>query len=395
MKAQGITSGIAFTRNPIILSGDWNYSPDASAGVFSLDMNDDRIYDGRFVPSSGIPSVRVDVSDMADAFSGYFPEVASGNTEPIVEVADNGELAGRVVSAYFDYDTVDGDFEFLAIPGGISHQNFRKHVEKGKDVFDSRFLADGCNFFFTTRTSGWKILIRETELAPLYFLAYGRKSRIALTELATGIHVDFGDLAAGIYAIDLSALRHSFFENHGVLPSAFDIERNGVFACRVIIGMADVVPERYRLKFRNSFGFFEIVEITDAFTVVPEYTEEENLRYRLVDPVTGELTTARKRVGCIRKLTTNIGPISEDMTNLFLDMLGSDEVWLLDFAPEPVKVIPLADSLSFGHRMTKPVRVPLTLTVAGEDFNITEDITDALETGRGHVFTKTFKSTFN
>jgi len=124
MKAQGITSGIAFTRNPIILSGDWNYSPDASAGVFSLDMNGDRIYDGRFVPSSGIPSVRVDVSDMADAFSGYFPEVASGNTEPIVEVADNGELAGRVVSAYFDYDTVDGDFEFLAIPGGYLASEF-------------------------------------------------------------------------------------------------------------------------------------------------------------------------------------------------------------------------------------------------------------------------------
>ena len=395
MKTRGITSGVAFARNPIALSGDWRYSESAPAGIFHLNMGGERIYDGRFTPSTGTPSVRVDISEIVDSFSSYFDEVPEGNQEPVVEIADDGELANRIVSAYFDYDTSDGVFECLVLPGGISGQNFRKYAEAGKDVFESRFLADDCNFFFTTRTSGWRIVMRETEIHPLYFLAYGNRCKLDIKELSTGTEMTLGDFANGLYALDVALIRRKIFDNFGVLASAFDIRRNGKFACRITIAQAKALPEHYRIKFRNSLGFYELMDMPGPLVFTPEYPDNDDSRLKRIDRVTGRLYNDRSRIDRGLSLTVNSAPLGRNGLRHLMDMVSGDDVWLLDVLPDPVKVIPTVDSFSYNHKQAQPLIIPVKLELAESETNISEEVSDALEARRAGIFSKTFNRTFN
>lgn len=274
MKVQNVTSGYAFARNPIIIRDSFPADAfDKRGGKLTIIMSGTNIYEGRF-----FPPLNLDISEIIDANIWNFPEPPENNTDPIVEIYDYGTLADFSIVVVSEYDGYESERSFLAIPGGISKQNFRRFVNLGSDVFDSRFLNPKGNFFLTTRTAGWRIIVKETELYPLYFLIKQHQEQIDVVETVTGKTLTFDRLGPGVSALDIDALRRRFMAEFRVIPNIFDVYMAGVFSCRIVVERSDISKERYRLKFRNSLGVFEIIELTGELSISRSMRRRRKLR---------------------------------------------------------------------------------------------------------------------
>ena len=391
MKVQNVTSGFAFSRNPIILRESFPGDAfDKRGGKLTIMMSGTNIYEGRF-----FPPLNLDVSEIIDAFIWNFPEPPENNTDPVVEIYDEGTLADFSIYARAEYDSYEGECEFTAIPGGISKQNFRRFVSLGTDVFDSRFKNPKGNFFLTTRTAGWRVIMKETELYPLYFFISQQEEQIDVVETVTGKTLTFERLYPGVSALDIDALRRRFMNEHRVIPNIFDVYMAGVFSCRIVVERSDISKERYRLKFRNSLGVFEIIEITGELSVSPEYEEAEEATFKRLDSVTGDFYTERERVERRQAVTVETGVKRPDEVRFIMDMIASEEVYLLDLTALPVKVIPSVEEFTYRPRPDAPEKFSIKLTIADAETNIMQDIIDGTEGRKPRVFSKQFSKQFN
>lgn len=391
MKVQNVTSGFAFARNPIILRETFPGDAfDRRGGKLTIIMSGTNIYEGRF-----FPPLNIDISEIIDAFIWNFPEPPEDNTDPIVEIYDWGTLADFSIQAIAEYDGYEGECDFWAIPGGISKQNFRRFVNLGTDVFDSRFLNPKGNFFFTTRTAGWRVIMKETELYPLYFLIKNeQQQQIDIIETVTGktMSIVFGN---GVAALDVDALRRRFMEQYKVIPNIFDIYMGGVFSCRIVVEKSDITKERYRLKFRNSLGVFEIIELTGELSISPEYEDTDETTFKRLDSVTGDFYTERERIERSLAVTVETGVKRPDEVRFLMDMIASEEVYLLDLTALPVKVIPSVEEFTYRQRPEAPEKFTIKLAIADTETNIMQDIIDGSEGRKPRVFSKQFSKQFN
>ena len=391
MKVQNVTSGYAFARNPIIIRDSFPADAfDKRGGKLTIIMSGTNIYEGRF-----FPPLNLDISEIIDANIWNFPEPPENNTDPIVEIYDYGTLADFSIVVVSEYDGYESERSFLAIPGGISKQNFRRFVNLGSDVFDSRFLNPKGNFFLTTRTAGWRIIVKETELYPLYFLIKQHQEQIDVVETVTGKTLTFDRLGPGVSALDIDALRRRFMAEFRVIPNIFDVYMAGVFSCRIVVERSDISKERYRLKFRNSLGVFEIIELTGELSISPEYEEAEEATFKRLDSVTGDFYTERERVERRQSVIVETGVKRPDEVRFLMDMIASEEVYLLDLTALPVKVIPSVEEFTYRPRPDAPEKFSIKLTIADAETNIMQDIIDGSEGRKPRVFSKQFSKQFN
>jgi len=391
MNITGMYSGYAFTRNPIIFSGNPGVLAQNEVGTLCIEMEGLPIFTGRVSKP-----IQVNIADIIDANLPYFSDVPEGNNYPIYEVEDPGELSCRTVTVWLENSENDqtDPVEFIAIPGGISKQNFRRFYNRGSDIFNARFLNPKGNFFLTTRTAGWRIVMKETEVAPLYFIS-DNNAEIAVTEKVGNNSIDFGQCETGVHALDINALRLKYFNDYGVLPSQFDIYRDQVFSCRIVIERVETTRERYRLKFRNSLGVFEIIELVGKLTLTPSYEEGEETTFQRYDMATDDFQTERERLPRTLSITAETGPKRPEEVRFLMDMIASDEVYLLDLTDLPVKVIPSIEELQYRPRPEKPENFTVKLEMADKEINIMQDIIDGTEGRKPRVFSKQFSEQFN
>lgn len=396
MPLKNIRSGYAFTRNPIILTQQFPGNPtDHRGGTFTVYMGGMDIFEGRFYPP-----LSIDIAEILDAYANPFSEPYkndNGNSTPapIITIEDIGELVNRKVYVYYEYDSIDGEIEFTAIPGGISKQNFKRMITTGQDIFNARFLNYKGNFFFTTRTAQWRIILKETELYPLYFISQNSIRSFNVIDPNSDTMFSCGVIDSGVMALDVDKLRLAFIENNDVMPSIFDIYIDGIFSCRIVVEQSDITKERYRLKFRNSLGVFEIIEITGEMTIEPEYKEGNENTFNRYDSDTGDYYSDRERIECHQSVKVKTGAKRPDEIRFLMDMIGSDEVYLLDLTGLPIKVIPSIEEFKYRSRPETPQDFTLTLEISETETNIMQDIIDGNESRKPRVFSKQFSKQFN
>jgi len=79
-----------------------------------------------------------------------------------------------------------------------------------------------------------------------------------------------------------------------------------------------------------------------------------------------------------------------------MDMLSSEEVYLLDMISIPVRVIPSVDEMQYLATPDEPAIFTLKLDIADTETNIMQEIIDGTEGKKPRVFSKQFKnSIFN
>lgn len=391
MDIQNLKSGIAFIQNPIVLKEDYpDDAFDRRGGKLTVSLSGTDIYEGRF-----FPPLNVDISEIIAAFAPYYPEPETYGSSPFSQIYDWEGLIDYSVYVKAEYDGYESECVFMAVPGGISRQNFRQLVSLGTDIFNSRFLNYEGNFFLTTRTHGWRIIMKETEIYPLYFLNKLRPLDISVKECVSDRTLTFENITTGVWSLDIDGLRRQFMNDHKVIANIFDIYVSDVFSCRIVVECSDLSKERYRIKFRNSLGVFEIIELSGEISITPEYPEAENAVFKRYDSVAGNYYSDRGRVERKQSITLNTGIKRPEEVCFIMDMIGSEEVYLLDLTPLPIKVIPSVDEFIYKPRPEVPENFTIKLEIADSEVNIMQDIVNGKENSKPRVFSKLFSKQFN
>lgn len=389
MEIKHITGNYAFTRNPIVIAHDFSSVPfDRNGGRLTVSVGDRVVYRARF--SSPL---NLDVSEIVDAAIEPFfiQDVDNGNFLRILCNANGLDARTATVKAVYG-DTVE-EISFLPILGGVSNQNFKRYAAAGRDAFHSRFINTQANYFLTTRTSGWRIVLKETELSPLCFIKHAAGS-LSFADNISHSTVEVNQLGRGIYALDLNALRLRFMSDHNVLPNSFDVYTDGVYSCSIVIEQADFTTERYRLTFRNSLGVHETVEICGKMKFSQQFDTEDKKSFNKLDDVTGALMNLRERTARHTSLSIDTNLKRRDEVEFMMDMIASDEVYLQDIASEPIRVIPSAEDLDYSAVKMSPVQFTLKLEVADSESNITPGINGSDDARKPRVFSNEFANTF-
>lgn len=391
-----VKKGIAFSKNPILLRSsltvdDYNPITGIPFTVYASGMN--QRYVGRYnQPFS------VNISEIVDAYAYTIGEpIMTYHINGVREVEDPGMISERKIYVDITEDNLD-EWECLIIAGGVSRQNYRRYARMKTDAFEARFLNNANNFFMTTRTAGWRIVMKETELYPLYFISLEKFLYMTVVERTTGkTLIQDGNFDSGIFALDIDALRKQFFDEYGVLSNSFDIYKGdpSQYSCSIVIERSDPARERYRLKFRNSLGVFEIIELAGELAITPDYAAADEARFSRYDAETDDFTADRERITRPQSLTIETGVMRADTVRFLMDMIGSEEVYLLDLSELPVKVIPSIEELKYKPRPETPQKFTVKLQMAEDETNIMQDIIDGTEGRKPRVFSKQFSKQFN
>lgn len=378
LKVNIYPTGNAFTRNPIFLSVS-SYS----MATYSIRMNNEEIFKG-----NGIGEFRVNIAEIVETgITGA--RILPDNTDHILAVSG---LSAEVTIHVVNEGEEEDNLSFTAWKGGISKKEFKRLRNIGTDIFSLKFLNESCNFFFTTRSNDWRIMMRETELYPLCFIYPGHELKI--TELLTGQSLTVPGTAGNFYALNLEAVRLKFFTDYGVLANLFDVYSGETFALRIGIEQSPTVRERYRLRFLNSYGVYEVFSLEGEASVTPGMDEDEDAVFRRYDEITDDYYSDRIRTEIQEAVTVKTGFKRPQEIRFLLDLLSSDDVYLAGYGREEIKVIPSAEEFSYRVRPDAPQNVTLKLTFAEKESNWTGEIT---ESGyrKPRVHSKEFSKQFN
>lgn len=393
MWIQGLNNSkrVAFSRNPIMVRAVWpaEYYNSRGGSTKIVVGGTDNIYEGRF-----FPPLAMNISEVIDSYVPYFAEPSYAD---IIECIENSDkFSEREVSVIADYDGTDKQTSFMVIPGGVSRQNWRLLYNRNSDIFRSRFLNYSSNFFLTTRSNSWRIVLKETELYPLYFLRIGNEcSAITAKCLLTGDEVTVDLTQDGVYALNLDLLRRRFVEDYNVLPSVFDIYCAGTFACRIVVENTEPALERYSLKFRNSYGVFEVLDIVGELSYSSGNESDEDTEFYEYDGIVDDFTRSRYRLQNTKSATIDNFYLRNRDIPSFLDMLSSDDVYLIEDEQTSVKVFPSSDSFTYRSYQNIPQKYNLKLEFADKDSNVTQDICSPLDSSKHDIFSSQFDDKFN
>jgi hypothetical protein len=385
-----IASGHAFTRNPIMLD-----IAEAGQRVFM-------VYGQGY--TSEHPAYKGEITAPATINLAEFIEAI---VPPIDDPGENGDMIsyglqdGNITIYVDDGREQYHTWQFIAHHGGVSKQNFRKLNQARTDIFAARFLNPACNFFLTTRTNDWRLNIKETELYPLIFF-YPLQGTLAVNDIVGGNTVTLPaiynevDYHGKLCSLDLKAVRKHFLDEYECIPAVFDILVDGAPAARIAIQEAQPQRERYRLKFRNSFDAFEIIEITGPAEFAPAFDgEDEASQYKRYQDDLDDFATERQRASMTKDIKMSSGYKTNNELQFLIDAIASEEVYLLGLTNEPIKVIVTADELTYHVRPSGPQAFDLTLTPVDSDTCITPEMTDDLAPSRGNIFSKEFDEHFD
>ena len=378
LKVNIYPTGNAFTRNPIFLSVS-----SSSMATYSIRMNNEEVFKG-----NGIGEFRVNIAEIVE--TGITDaRILSDNTEHLLAVSG---LSAEVTIHVVNEGEEEDNLSFTAWKGGISKNEFKRLRNLGTDIFSLKFLNESCNFFFTTRSNDWRIMMRETELYPLCFIY--PEHELKITELLTGQSLAVTGTAGNFYALNLEAVRLKFFTDYGVLGNLFDVYSGDTFALRIGIEQSPTVRECYRLRFLNSYGAYEVFSLEGEANVTPGMDEDEDAVFRRYDEITDDYYSDRIRTEIQEAVTIKTGFKRPQEIRFLLDLLSSDDVYLAGYGREEIKVIPSAEEFSYRVRPDAPQNVTLKLTFADKESNWTGEIT---ESGyrKPRVHSKEFSKQFN
>ena len=378
LKVNIYPTGNAFTRNPIFLSVS-----SCSMATYSIRMNNEEIFKG-----NGIGEFRVNIAEIVETgITGA--RILPDNMDHILAVSG---LSAEVTIHVVNEGEEEDNLSFTAWKGGISKKEFKRLRNMGTDIFSLKFLNESCNFFFTTRSNDWRITMRETELYPLCFIY--PEHELKITELLTGQSLAVPGTTGSLYALNLEAVRLKFFTDYGVLANLFDVYSGDTFALRIGIEQSPTVRERYRLRFLNSYGVYEVFSLEGEASVTPGMDEDEDAVFRRYDEITDDYYSDRIRTEIQEAVTIKTGFKRPQEIRFLLDLLSSDDVYLSGYGREEIKVIPSAEEFSYRVRPDAPQNVTLKLTFTDKESNWTGEIT---ESGyrKPRVHSKEFSKQFN
>ena len=286
----------------------------------------------------------------------------------------------------------DGNTQTLSLKvfiGGVSKRILRHLNDENKNVFIWKLMNPAGNFFQTTRTSGKLITIRETELLPIPFI-YPEGGIIKV--VANNIETTLIGVTGQPVALNLHRLRKKLFDTHHIFASVFEIYVGEIKSCTIVITPGTISQERYLLQFLNSYGSYELIEITGTGSIQRE-AEQENT-FSTYDEVIDDYVESWERLSGRESMTVESGYRTNDELIHLIDMLSSDDIKILGLNGRNIRVNVTAENLTRASRATSPESIKLSLRFADSEQRYTSSITED-DFGSARIHTEQFTQQFN
>ena len=256
-------------------------------------------------------------------------------------------------------------FYGYALRGGIGERAMQRLHENGYDMFTYRLSQSFEQFLFTTRTNGKEIRVKETELYPFVFMHPGLP---VVFKSESGDEISTLAQPAGTFcAMDLRPLTEQF------PPGTRRIEvcPSGQYAFHFTVLPGKSSEERYLLRFRNSLGAFEMLEITGRAMHAPEFSEE-NLWETLTDFDFYEERRSRVKSNGIIEMET--GYKERDEFPFIIDLIQSAEIYFIYPDGDSFRCHVKTDGVQYRNLMTEPTSVKLKIRPVVEEEFLTPKI---------------------
>jgi hypothetical protein len=286
------------------------------------------------------------------------------------------------VSAIFSQNTSVLNYSGKIYPGGLSTHAIGLFEANGTNLFDYRLRDYRRNFLFSTRTNGREIFIKRSEIAPFIFIHPG--SNVALHIGDESIQMPTKS-AGTVCSLNLSPVLNQYPDTERV-----DVYAGDYMAFRFVIEKEKPYQEKYLLRFKNSLGCFEVLEVTGRAENNPEFREES---------VHNELTSSffyeerRFRTETQDVVTVQTGYKKRDEIPFLLDMVKSDEIYFI--TPEGHSHrCNVSCEMKYRERITEPVSFELKVKNSASDEYVTPSI-DLYTLNYDRIFDEPFNEEFD
>ncbi|MBK5720156.1 hypothetical protein JGH11_04645 [Dysgonomonas sp. Marseille-P4677] len=304
--------------------------------------------------------------DVSDILNTYF-ESSKGS---ITSLVNNFRIHYRI--------TIDGYsggiFEGYAYRGGVSNKNYTLLKSWGLDMFDYRLNSlEKRQFLFTTRTNHNSIRLRERELYPFVFLHPGNP--ISFISSNGRVITLPSKVKDSVCSMNIETIRNMFVSLYNELPAFIAVHVDGKSIFNITITPSQIAEEHVVLRFRNSLGAYEQIEITGSSLFTSQFSEE---RTWLTPHQDGYYEELRDRLASKEGVKVETGYKNKDEIALLKDLLKSDEIYYIDSGISYNEVNNrchvTAEKFELLKVNTTPKSIALTIRFATEDIYESPDI---------------------
>ncbi|MDR1097451.1 MAG: hypothetical protein LBL57_04900 [Tannerella sp.] len=347
----------SFAGNPVPIELETD-----SDAIIQMDIiTGGRTYPVSYYPyreSDGIYRVRADISDYL-------------KFEPVSTLPQGEETITPLpdFSRHFQVKIHEGD-EILPLEGleghvfygGIGKRAIQSLAQAGMNMFSYRLAFYQTNFLFTTRTNGREITLSRAELYPFAFIHPG----VPLTFVSgTGERLETAALAAGTAAtMDIRKILEQFPPE----TSRIEVHYQGEYAFHFALRPETPAREQYVIRFRNSLGAFEALEVTGCATHAPEFSEEDIYETLTAFDFYEE---RRSRPEHRNTITVETGYRPRRDFPFILDMIASDETYFIHADGYTFRCHVTAEKFEYRNLMTEPTSVKLQIRETVRDRYVT------------------------
>lgn len=306
-----------------------------------------------------IQLVHFDISDIARAIVG----------NPEIEIKE-GQIISPLENFSFDCEIYMDNIvlEVKVYAGGIDGHIMNKLSDLSLNMFTYRLTNVKRQYLFTTRTNSHHIVLKETELYPFIFIHPGNNISFVSS---SGKKIIQPAMTEGTSCVmDLQAVRRMFADIYNELPSFIVIQTNNEYSFDITLIPNQISEERYILRFKNSLGAYEQIEVTGKSSDVPKFGEEQ-LYEVLTDDDNFE--EHRSRLTLRDKIEVETGYKSKDELLFIKDMIASDEIYLIN-GSDIRRCHVTVDQIKIPLKMTAPYSIPLDIRFVTDELYQTPEL---------------------
>lgn len=248
------------------------------------------------------------------------------------------------------------DFTFtgIAFRGGISNKSFAFLANNGLDIFSYKLFNPLGLFLFTTRTNEPILNIHRSEFYPFAFIHSGLT--ISFKSGSGNIITPNTEAENTVCGLDIETLIQEFEDIHGETPDTIEVYTADELSFTINILPDTISEEIYRIRFRNSLGAFEVMEVTGRLYHTPEYSEA-NTWMKATDFWFFEKDRERLEYQEVKEVEAGYRTRKEHP--FVQDMIGSDEIYFIWPDGKEDRCLVTVDELHYGERLITPNSIPL------------------------------------
>jgi hypothetical protein len=280
-------------------------------------------------------------------------------------------------------------FDGIAFKGGIDSQTLTVLGREDFDIFSYRLGSHFEQFLFTTRTHAKLVKLRESELYPFVFIHPG--IGISFKSESGNTIIIPAQTEDSICVMDIAAVRLNYLYQFGETPHIIEVWTAGEKTFTIQIVPKQVSEESYLIRFKNSLGAYELIEVVGAASHEPQLSEPD-----IYQSLTGFgfYSDRRDRLSIQDIIKVETGYKTKDEILFIRDMVCSDETYFIYPDGSYFRCNVSVDKIAYQHKQVTPTSIPLIITNENDSRFVSPHLDWNSLISRAGIFDETFDDTF-